>query len=199
MIDPVSGHITAAKIFDTYQSPEGFDKFLDTHDFPAGQLVIAACKDDCITRMSGKGKQFFSDMGSQEIWDLQYRQAFVFIGIIGKVRANEKRARSRKDPVSVLEAFEFEEIFGGQRLNKMHLAEMCPMNIIEVAEEIVHKIIDDVEHIHWIHSKKAWGAIITTLTGIIYLNFDRMTFMHSERKLKADRQKRFKAKLRRLY
>ena len=115
------------------------------------------------------------------------------------LKANEKRARSRKDPVSVLEAFEFEEIFGGQRLNKMHLAEMCPMNIIEVAEEIVHKIIDDVEHIHWIHSKKAWGAIITTLTGIIYLNFDRMTFLHSERKLKADRQKRFKAKLRRLY
>ena len=37
-------------------------------------------------------------MGSEEIWNLEYRHGFVFIGIMGKEdQANEKRAIFIKD------------------------------------------------------------------------------------------------------
>ena len=30
-------------------------------------IVIAACKDDCVTNLSEAGKQWFIDMGSEDI------------------------------------------------------------------------------------------------------------------------------------
>ena len=51
---------------------------------PNGHIVVAACKDDCVTNLSTAGKKWFFDMGSKEIWNLGYRQGFSFIGINGQ-------------------------------------------------------------------------------------------------------------------
>jgi len=39
-------------------------------------------------------------MGSSEIWKLKYREGFSFIGILGKRKANEKRANDKRDQVT---------------------------------------------------------------------------------------------------
>ena len=41
---------------------------------------MAACKDDCVTKLSEKGKKWFQSMGSKEIAHLEYHQGFAFIG-----------------------------------------------------------------------------------------------------------------------
>ena len=50
---------------------------------PEGYIVIAACKDECVTKMSIKTKLWFGSMGSSLIWELGYREGFTFIGISG--------------------------------------------------------------------------------------------------------------------
>ena len=45
-----------SKVFDTYKSGEEFDDFLKNKYFPMGQIVIAACKDDCVTSLSDEAK-----------------------------------------------------------------------------------------------------------------------------------------------
>ncbi len=45
---------------------------------------MAACKDECISKMSDQGKLWFANMGSKEIWKLKFREGFAFIGISGK-------------------------------------------------------------------------------------------------------------------
>ena len=68
-----------AKVFDTYKTSDDLEDFID-FDVKKGSIVIVACKDDCVTKMSDQVKQWFSDMGSKYIKNLQYRQSFVFIG-----------------------------------------------------------------------------------------------------------------------
>ena len=74
-IDIYLGSIELAIVFDTYESSHELDKLIDTIDFPEdeGIIVAAACKDDCIKAMSHKSKQWFADMGSTEIWNLEFR------------------------------------------------------------------------------------------------------------------------------
>ena len=40
-----------------------------------GDIIVAACKDDCVNKLSFKAKKFFYSMMSDksEIWDLRYR------------------------------------------------------------------------------------------------------------------------------
>ena len=45
-----------SKVFDTYKSGEEFDDFLRNKYFPMGQIVIAACKDDCVSSLSDEAK-----------------------------------------------------------------------------------------------------------------------------------------------
>ena len=45
-------------------------------------------------------------MGSREIWDLQYRQAFAFIGIFGEDKVTEKRGCQVEEQVSINQLFE---------------------------------------------------------------------------------------------
>ena len=78
-----------AKIFDTYKSSVELEKFIDKV-IPDGHIIAVACKDDCFTNLSDKCKQWFSDLGSNAIWDLKYRDAFAFIGISGHQDAQEK-------------------------------------------------------------------------------------------------------------
>ena len=78
-----------AKAFDTYKSSVELQKFIDV-GVPPRHMIIAACKDDCVTNLSQSCKQWFVDMGSDEIMKLQYRQGWAFIGITGAKQMVER-------------------------------------------------------------------------------------------------------------
>ena len=68
LINPESGQNICQGIFDTYKSSDQFEAFLrEQPPIPAGTIVIAACKDDCVTNLSEIGKKWFSSMGSNYI------------------------------------------------------------------------------------------------------------------------------------
>lgn len=100
VINPADAHVESAKVFDTYSTSESFDAYI-SRDVPEGHIVVAACSDDCVTNLSDKGKQWFANMGSEEIWNLGYRCGFSFIGISGRRQAMEKRGMCAKDQVSL--------------------------------------------------------------------------------------------------
>lgn len=62
----------AARCFNTFKNSDEFENFIN-FDAAEGDIVVAACNDDCIARMSDKGKQWFQDMGSMYIRNLDYR------------------------------------------------------------------------------------------------------------------------------
>ena len=72
-------------------------------------------------------------MGSKEIWKLEYRQGFVFIGITGKYTALEKRAQKKQDSVTLVEHFWFYNNFTGQDVSNIKLAEKCRNSIKSIA------------------------------------------------------------------
>ena len=100
ILDPKSGHIKNAGIFDTYKSSESLNEFI-FKGVPQGDIVVAACKDECTRAMSSTGKYWFSDMGSKEIWKLAYRHSWAFIGCMGNKEATEKRAPTTAESVNV--------------------------------------------------------------------------------------------------
>ena len=51
ILNPFSGQIEFAKVFDTYKSSETFDSFVCEH-VPLKYIVVAACKDDCVSQLS---------------------------------------------------------------------------------------------------------------------------------------------------
>ena len=68
--------------------------------------MVAACKDDCVTNLSENAKKWFADLGSQEIYNLEYRQSFVFIGITGqKENCQEKRGTLANEQVQITQVF----------------------------------------------------------------------------------------------
>ena len=104
-----------SRIFDTYKTSVEFDEFI-ANFIPEGYIIVAACKDDCVTSLSTKGKQWFASMGSLEIWKLAYRESFAFIGKIkgkGQIGFNEKRSEKKEDAVSVTQVFDIEHFFAG--------------------------------------------------------------------------------------
>ena len=62
--------------------------------------------DDCVNHLSKKCKNWFADLGSIEIWNLKYRQPFVFIGKTGKFGALEKSSPDLEERVVVTQIFE---------------------------------------------------------------------------------------------
>ena len=84
IINPSNGNIEFSKVFDTYSSSTDIDHFIFNNTFPEGHIVVAACKDDCVSNLSDTAKVWFSSMGSEEIWKLQYRQGFAFVAEIGR-------------------------------------------------------------------------------------------------------------------
>ena len=90
LVSLLNKKIIFAKVFDTYKSSVDFDKFIQ-YEVPDGHIVVAACKDDCVTKLSENGKLWFENMGSKDIRNLKYRCGFAFIGISGsKTDAQEK-------------------------------------------------------------------------------------------------------------
>ena len=82
-LDPERGEVLAAQAFDTYVSSALFDQFI-SRGIPQGTIILAACKDECVSKLSDRGRQFFADMGSEEIWNLAYRSGFSFVGTYGR-------------------------------------------------------------------------------------------------------------------
>ena len=68
-INTTSCQVDSAKVFDTYKASDELDEFI-SKGIPIGRIVVAACKDDCVTSLSDRAKQWFADMGSKEIWKL---------------------------------------------------------------------------------------------------------------------------------
>lgn len=100
IFDPQAGTVVLAKAFDTYKTSEEFELHI-VKEFPPGLIVAAACMDECITNLSEKAKQWFEDLGSKEIRNLEYRCGFALIGITGQKAVHERRAVSKRDEVSV--------------------------------------------------------------------------------------------------
>ena len=48
VINPRDGKVVAAKVFDTYKSSLAFEYHINS-EVPFGTIVVAACKDDCVT------------------------------------------------------------------------------------------------------------------------------------------------------
>ena len=64
------GKIQLCKAFDTSEFFHNFDKFI-IKDLPDGYIIVAVCKDDCVSAMSHSGKEWFRQMGSNEIQNLE--------------------------------------------------------------------------------------------------------------------------------
>ena len=91
IFNPFIGVVDYSQVFDTYKTTENFDNFIKSK-IPQNFIIIAACMDECVNKLSLAGKQWFADMGSKEIWKVDYRCGFVFIGLIGQKQVVEKRA-----------------------------------------------------------------------------------------------------------
>ena len=104
VVNPSKARVELAKVFDTYKTADGFDDFIAS-DIPEGHIVVAACKDDCASNLSPKARQWFVEMGSKEIVNLEYRQGFAFIGTMGRHEAYEKRALEKRDQVRLNHSF----------------------------------------------------------------------------------------------
>ena len=100
VINTTTGQVETAKVFDTYESSASFDEFIST-EIPAGHIVIAVAKDEVSTNLSEAGMQWFLDMGSEEIRNLDYREGFAFIGQSGGQHPVEKRAMGRYSDTAV--------------------------------------------------------------------------------------------------
>lgn len=104
IFNPSTGLVEFARVFDTYQTSEEFEKFIG-RGVQAGKIVVAAAMDDCMTNLSEKAMVWFESMGSRVVRDVGYRCGFVFIGVSGKTEANESRATQIKDKVSASQIF----------------------------------------------------------------------------------------------
>lgn len=91
ILNPVNGKVETVKVFDTYESSEKFENFIN-NDIPYSYIIVAACKDECMTHLSRKCKLWFTNMGSKDVWKIEYRKGFAFIGVSGKWLVNEMTA-----------------------------------------------------------------------------------------------------------
>ena len=51
IVNPSSGEVISANVFDTYISSKSFEKFIATEVLD-GSIVVAACKDECTKNLS---------------------------------------------------------------------------------------------------------------------------------------------------
>ena len=105
VIDVDTGRVETAKVFDTYESSEGIDAFIDG-GVPEGHIVVAACKDECTTKLSMKAKEWFDKLGCREFWALGYRCGFSFIGIMGQQEPQERIAARWEETVQVTQVLQ---------------------------------------------------------------------------------------------
>ena len=128
IIHPFNGRVEEAKVFDTYAESEGFDAFV-SRGIPEGRIVVAACKDDCTRKLSQAGKLWFASMGSKEIWNLEYRCGFVFIGASGQlINANERRTTKQQGEVLVTQILQLD----GKIAQNLSLSKKTQLGTLEV-------------------------------------------------------------------
>ena len=72
VVDPSSGSVVEAQVFDTYKCSKGLDDFI-RKGVAFGHFVVAASQDDCVTNLSSTAKDWFQAMGSKAITQLKYR------------------------------------------------------------------------------------------------------------------------------
>ena len=72
VINPESGEVESAKIYDTHMHSEGLDAFIK-NGVPDGYIVAVACKDECANNISNNIRLWLSNMGSKHIWNVQYQ------------------------------------------------------------------------------------------------------------------------------
>ena len=72
VINPLNGKVLKAKVFDTYTDCKSLDTFIKK-EVKNGQIIVAACKDECTLKLSDTAKDWFYQMGSREIKFLGYR------------------------------------------------------------------------------------------------------------------------------
>ena len=108
VINPTNGEVCWAIVFDTYKSSDALNEFI-LRGLPTGYIVVAACKDEMTTELSGLAKHWLGEMGSLNIWKLEYRDSFVFIGRSnqnGTMPSNtEFNEKSGKEQVSISQVF----------------------------------------------------------------------------------------------
>ena len=58
IINPKTGYVEIAKVFDTYKSSKAFEEFITNKYIvvPEGYIVVAACADDCTKNLSARSK-----------------------------------------------------------------------------------------------------------------------------------------------
>ena len=71
--------VMISQVFDTYKLTEKLDLFIKGNYVEKGYIVVAACKDDCSTKLTTEHRNWFAEFGSKEIWNLDYRDGFVFV------------------------------------------------------------------------------------------------------------------------
>jgi hypothetical protein len=84
--------IIMSNTYDTHGSKKQSDQLAeDLATVPMGSVIIAAVKDEAQRSMTQNLRDAFSNLGSKEINNLKYRDAWFFIGIKGTKSHLEKR------------------------------------------------------------------------------------------------------------
>ena len=117
-------------------------------------------------------------MGSKEVNELKYREAFAFIGMSGKNESQEKRAAKRTDKVSLTQIFQMnsidkkykqaEEVAAASKYRGTHVSEfkdvadMKPEKAWEDIASHTNKSFDDVEA----HAYKAFDVVSDSIPSV---------------------------------
>ena len=56
VLNASSGEVILAKVFDTYESSQLFEEFIDSKSIDHGNIVVGACQDECANQLSAKAK-----------------------------------------------------------------------------------------------------------------------------------------------
>ena len=71
VFDSFRGVLLHNQIYDTYKSSEKLEAWIAKNEkFEIGQAVMVACKDDCVTRLSGTVRYWLTKLGAKEIGSL---------------------------------------------------------------------------------------------------------------------------------
>lgn len=74
VFDAFRGLLLHNQVYDTYRSSEKLEAWIEKNEkFAVGQAVVIACKDDCVTRLSGTVRYWLTKLGAKEIGSLKYR------------------------------------------------------------------------------------------------------------------------------
>ena len=102
VIDPARAKLVFCRVFDTYKSSDEFVDFIDNQDYITnGDIIVAACKDECVNRLNPHCRRWFEDLGSKLIWHLQYRDSFVFIATFTKPDEDAKPVLEKRGPAEL--------------------------------------------------------------------------------------------------